>query len=499
MTGGVGGVPAVRAFIRSKRRRPSSWSDRYAMLFGLVLVGATVAQPVSAAIAAAARQADPSRMGAGIVLLALAYLCLLGLARMFGPVALPAADAAWMVLSPLPRRGVLGKSAGILLAVSLTAGLVLGLAAFAVFGAGDQVVWRLAAALLLGVSATAGGMATAVLAQSSQPWDSWLTLTMAAAATVAALAALLEAGPGRQLLTAVAAAPASASAALAGLAAATAALLVRLAWRSLDRIPTRTLLAASTRVGHVATATVSMDPGALTWIAEDNHWRGRALRSRPWPALPAPLALAWQDWRRLARRPRRAAALLATAVLPAVAAQAGGGLAPPVTVLVTVAGGLAVAATAASGARRDGDNPSLARLLGVDRRAALAARAVLPALLVASWLTLALGGLLAAGALTGGPWWLFGPLAAPALAAGALRAARRRPIDHSMPVIDTPGGAIPTGPALWALTGVDLAALGTLPLVVALVFQPGALGGFLVAQAVTGAAVLAGYLIRAAR
>src|SRR5690606_36986124 len=44
----------------------------------------------------------------------------------------------------------------------------------------------------------------------------------------------------------------------------------------------------------------------------------------PWPSLPAPLALAWQDWRRLARRPGRLALIAATTALPALLTQATG-------------------------------------------------------------------------------------------------------------------------------------------------------------------------------
>jgi hypothetical protein len=58
---------------------------------------------------------------------------------------------------------------------------------------------------------------------------------------------------------------------------------------------------------------------------------------------------------------------------------------------------------------------------------------------------------------------------------------------------------VPTGPLLWATNGVDLAALGCLPLVLALVAQPPALGGFLVAQALAGVVVLSCYLLRAVK
>lgn len=276
-----------------------------------------------------------------------------------------------------------------------------------------------------------------------------------------------------------------------------------------------------------------LDPGALAWIAEDNHWRGRKLRSARWPSMPAPLAMAWPDWLRLVRRPGRLAVVAASAALPAVLAQAGGGGA--LVGVSVLAGGLAVAATGVSGARRDQDNPALARLLGVGMRQALLARALLPALLSGGWIAAALtaadpgGWITAALAATefgsgwtaaalaatepGSGWtaaaltaaepggvgtlWLFGPLVAPALAAAALRMARRAPVDHSMPVIDTPGGAIPTGPLLWALTGVDLALLGCLPAFVALTTPPADLTALLAAQALTGAAVLIAYVLRA--
>ncbi|MFD0479174.1 hypothetical protein ACFQ0B_71615 [Nonomuraea thailandensis] len=179
-----------------------------------------------------------------------------------------------------------------------------------------------------------------------------------------------------------------------------------------------------------------------------------------------------------------------------------------------------MASLSTSGARRDADNPALARLAGVSPRKALAARAVLPGLLAGAWTALALTGLAFGGGVAqggttavgdatagladaggvagglGGAWWLFGPLAAPALAAGALRMARRAPVDHSMPIIDTPGGAIPTGPLFWAATGPDLALLGCLPTAVALASQPAALAPFLVAQGVLSAVVLAGFVWR---
>ncbi|MEU7938614.1 DUF6297 family protein [Microbispora bryophytorum] len=509
------------AYLRAHRGRPATWSDRYTSVFGLLVASAVLGRPVAEAIGGLARHADPGRIGAGFALVAAAYAGFLVLARALGPVVLPAADAAWLVTSPLPRRAVLSRTALLLLSAAALAGAALGLAALSVFGAPGELGVRLAAALVLGVAAGAGGMAAAVLGQQSPAADTRLQFLIAGIFSVAVLAAVSGAGPGRRMLAAVAGAPASLGAAVAGVASVVAAVLVRRAWAALGRIPARTILASSTRTARVTSAATTLDPGMLTWVAEDVHWRGRALRSRPWPRPvsrlgPAP-ALAWQEWLRVGRRPGRLVALLCAAALPAVCANAvcanavganavsanavcantAGGAAPAAVVLLC--GALTAAAMCTGGVRRDGGDPALARMLAVDGRAATAARAVLPALLTAAWSALALVGLQAVGALPAGPWWALGPAAAPALAAGALRMARRRPVDHSMPVIDTPGGAVPTGPLIWAATGPDIALLGSLPTLAALVTPPADVLPYVAAQAVAGAAVLAAYILRPGR
>ncbi|MFB4266901.1 DUF6297 family protein [Nonomuraea sp. GTA35] len=528
MTGSSGaGVRTVRAYLRSRGRTPAGVMDRYVSVFCLAMLIAVTGKPLSDVLAGLAVPGEPARMGAGVALLALGLAGFLAAARNAGPVLLPGADASWLLLSPLNRRHVLGRAARLLLGVAVVAGMVLGVGLLAVLGAPDQLVWRVLGAMVVGVAAAVGGMALAVLGQASTSWRLWLT---GAVAMLLVLAAVAVTGQLRTVLAIAASAPLPALAAAVSGAAVVSGLLVRQAWVSLERIPTRVLVASSTRAGHVAGAATSLDPGALTWIAEDNHWRARKLPSRRWPSLPAPFALAWQDWRRLARRRGRLVGVTATAALPAVLAQAGGS---PTALGVAVLGGaLAVASISTSGARRDADNPALARLIGVSRRKALAARAVLPGLLAGAWTALAFTGLAVGGAMAQGDamastadgaaivstaeggamagladaggvaggfgevWWLFGPLAAPALAAAALRMAGRAPVDHSMPVIDTPAGAVPTGPLFWAATGPDLALLGCLPAAVALVSQPTALAPFLVAQGVVSGVVLAGFVWR---
>ncbi|MCK2219895.1 DUF6297 family protein [Actinomadura sp. ATCC 31491] len=595
--------------------------DRYVTGFCLLMFAAVAGQPVSELVTGLAAHADPGRMGAGAALLALGLAGFLAAARAAGPVLVSGPDASWLLLSPLDRRQVLGRTVRALLMVAVAAGLVLGLGLLAVLGAPDQLVWRLLGALAAGVAASVGAMALAVLSRVSQSWQACLTVAVVA---LLVLAVAAVAGQARTVLAVAAGAPLGAMAAAAAGAVAAAALLAGRAWAALGRVPAREVVAASTRGGHVASAAMGVDPGTFTWIAEDNHWRARKLRSRRWPSMPAPLALAWQDWRRLARRPGRLAFTLATAVLPAVLA--GAGAAPGPLAVAVLGGGLAVAASAATGARRDADNPALARLIGVGHRPALAARALLPALLSAVWTTAALvalttlptpagaagqtigspaaqttsspavgrttgssggqmigssaagrtigspavaassamsgttgsadpgvggpvgaarpgvgglgrdagpgvGGLgRAAGPAVSGPggaagpgsgrvvgglvdgvgsgvggasvsglWWLFGVAVAPALAAGALRMARRRPVDHSLPVIETGAGAVPLGPVLWAVAGVDLALAGCLPALLALTSAPSHPAGYLVAQAVLGAGVLAAYVLRAGK
>jgi hypothetical protein len=199
---------------------------------------------------------------------------------------------------------------------------------------------------------------------------------------------------------------------------------------------------------------------------------------------------------RLGRRPGRLALLAASAALPALAARAVDGTAPAAMASL---GALLAAASCAAGARRDAGDPALSRLTAVGPRAALAARSVLPALVGGLWLASALAGLEAAGALPGGPWWPLAFPCAPALAAGALRMARRPPVDHAMPVVATPLGAIPTGPLIWALTGADIAVIGCAPALDALARRPAGFGPVLAAQAVAGAVVLGLYLLRGGR
>ncbi|RMI45136.1 DUF6297 family protein, partial [Actinomadura harenae] len=336
------------------RRTAPGWGDRYALGFGGLVVVLLLAPVVRDVLKVLGHAGDPGRAGAGLALLGLLYAGFLTLARVHGPLSVSAADASWVLLSPLPRRRVLRRPALVLLGVGVAGGLALGLGLLATLGAPDQGVLRLAVALTFGLSMTVGGLAVAVLGQASASWDGRLRTAIVVVAAAAVVAAVVSRPVGR----AVQGVPVSGAGAAAAACAVATVAAVRLARSRLERIHARDLLEASTRVNRVATATTLLDPGALTWTIEDAHWRSRSrsLRSRRWPSLPAAFAVAWQDWVRLGRRKGRLAVLVASAGLPALAARAMDGTAP---VAMASLGALLVAASCAAGARRDAGDPAL--------------------------------------------------------------------------------------------------------------------------------------------
>jgi hypothetical protein len=284
-------------------------------------------------------------------------------------------------------------------------------------------------------------------------------------------------------------AAAIAAVALAGLACA-------LLGRALGSFPASVLRTDSARSGRALTAAGFLNFSLLFWIAEDNHWRGRLLPSRPWPRLPPALVLAWVDWRRLSRRPGPLAVVTVAAVVPALAGAAFTGRARGVLIAAAlIAGALAAALQAATAIRRDLDNPTLLRLLGVRTERVLVARAVLPAALATAWLALALTLLCAVGVLPGWLWPLMA-LAGPGIAAGALRLARTAPINPADRGPDLPMGNTPPW-MISRLLSVLLGAIGGWPLISA--GRHGQVDpGNIVTQLVVSAVVLGLYLFVAA-
>jgi len=476
-------VAAVRAFVGRHRRR--NWVDWYVAGFALLIVaiyGANfLATPLSRlshpASHAAATQAAANQAVAGAGLVIGVGIGLLLLAQALGPLALSPADASWLLLTPLRRRAVLRRSALIVALLAAAAGALLGVLGLAMAGpylrlarSGLPGSWLFLSAVA-GAGCCLAGVAAAALAQ---PGGRGRTVIRAACLTVAvvAVAGALAGRRWSALTLAVTAGfgalstPAFDAAALTALALAAVTWL--LLWRRLASFPASVLRADSARSGRALLAAQFLNFSLLFWIAEDNHWRGRLIRSRAWPGLPPALALAWADWRRLGRRLGPLAVLAGAAALPALLGTAlTGKLRPDLIAAALIAGALAAGAQGTTATKRDQDDPALRRLLGVEARQALLARAVLPALLSGCWLALALTVLSATGTLSGWLWPLLGLIAGPGVTAGVLRLARTARINPADRGPDTPLGSTPPWLVSRALS-VIVALIGAAPLLAGL-------------------------------
>lgn len=505
-------VATVRSFIGRRRRR--SWVDWYAAGFALVVAGIYFSDIIASPLSRLSGQAAASRTaalqavtGAGLVIGAGAGLLLL--AQALGPLVLSPADSSWLLLTPLSRRGILRRPALTAAVGATLAGALLGVLALAMAGpylrtasvstgGGSLPGSWLALSAVAGAGSSLAAVAAEALAQPGERPRALVRVTCAALAVVALAGAL--AGQGSSALTRAVTAvfgglttPDFAIAAVA--AVALACLAWMLLWRALAGFPAAALRADSARSGRALLAAGILNFSLLFWIAEDNHWRGRLLRSRPWPKLPPAMALAWADWRRVSRRPGPLAVVTVASVFPALLGAAFTGRARGILIAAAlVAGAMAAGLQGTTGARRDMDSAALRRLLGVSPGRVLAARTVLPALLCTAWLALALTVLPAVGAL-GGWWWPLLGLAGPGAAAGVLRLARTAPVDPSDRGPDLPMGNTPP----WVISrfiSVALAGIGSYPLLAAVVHGHAGAGSVL-SQFFVSAAVLGIYLMTA--
>ena len=431
---------------RRRQARDTPWLRAYYWLFatGLAIaIGVPQILLFASWLFAGSGVADPA---VGLALLLTIFAALLLIISWAGPIVVSPPDAHWLVLSPLSRRHLLTRNTLILLVLLIVAGAVLGSLGVALLGRPEE----LAVGVLLGLAVTLATGSAAVLMQQAETRFGWFRHTALLVSVTAGLLIAL-----RPDLPGLYAAP------VAGATSAAAAFLAWRVWTKLPGFPARVLLDASARMGLAVSASLTLEPALLTSIAELRYWRRRRLRSRPWPASGR-LLMARSDLRMLSRRPGRLAVLSALTAMPTVICLAGGTVA--LGVLVLLFGGLAVATTAAAGARWDAQHPELPRMFATK---GLATRAIAPAALACCWVAAAFALLSLAGFV---PLWsfLYGFAAAPGLTAGALRMARRGPIDHALPIIDLGSGGIPTGPMLWLIAGADLTLLSNAPLLFAL-------------------------------
>jgi hypothetical protein len=132
-----------------------------------------------------------------------------------------------------------------------------------------------------------------------------------------------------------------------------------------------------------------------------------------------------------------------------------------------VAGGYLAALATAEGARQGQVRPVLDALLPLDAVQVRRCRLVVPVVLLVGWSVLP-STVLALRYGQDPAWLALGLLAAPVWAAAAVRAAYRPLPDFSGPPIATPMGPVPSGLGTVVSQGPDVALLGSLPLVAAL-------------------------------
>jgi hypothetical protein len=422
------------------------------------------------------------------VLLAGATLAaLLGLVLRLGPVSLSPPQSAWWLPLPADRRTLLRPAAA---RWPLLAALVgaLGGTALALALAVEQPA-RLAAFAGLGAGTAASTALLASLCQDRPATHQRLRrLADAALGAVPLLGLLLAvARPGAPV-------PGAAVLPAAAVALVTAVGLAVALDRRTDRVPHAVLRQRGVVAGSALDAVLWLDSRALgRALTERSAPPVRARSSRlGWLARVPPrwrpaAALISADALLLLREPRRLGQLAATALLPALAA-AVPGVSPLVLAAVVVGGGYLAALATAEGARQGQVRPVLDALLPLAAVQVRRCRLVVPVVLLVGWSVLPCTVL----ALQYGqdPAWLaLGGLAAPVWAAAAVRAAYRPLPDFSGPPIATPMGPVPSGLGTVVSQGPDVALLGSLPLVAALLGV--APTSALVVQAVAAVAALA--------
>ncbi|GLL05465.1 DUF6297 family protein [Dactylosporangium matsuzakiense] len=485
----------VRRWVRRRQRARENASDLFETVYTLVLLAAMVGYMIWAQLQAvlSGQTSAPAGVREGVLLAAgLAWTAaLLAVASALGPVSTSAPALQWLVTAPLDRRALLTPAVAQVTGIGLLAGLAQGLLTLTLSTVGAGAV--LLAAVAGGVLVL--GAAAAVQSASRRParrLSTAATVLAIAAAVVGVLAvtgvdvaAVATTGPwGWPLL-------AGRHPWLAMVIAAVALLMPILQWYRLRWLTLANLTDAAQSSGAATAVFFTLDPGLASRAAEDRRWRGRRLGPDRLPRVAGRFVATGQDALLLLRSPVRLLLAAALVTVPVLAA----GL--PVSRWVIAAAWLLCALAAAScstaNARRDRDDPGLARLLGLTDGELFTGRVAVPVAVCTLWSAAALS------AVGGGfgPWTLLGALAGLGLAAAALRSARRREVRHDAAALSSPAGFMPTGPFLWLAGAADLAVLALWPTLLAIVTRHPDTALF--NQVVFSAGTLSGMIINARR
>ncbi|WP_432498988.1 DUF6297 family protein [Kineococcus auxinigenes] len=446
-----------------------------------------------------------------VLLVVLAALCRLG------PVSLSAPRTAWWASLPVPREQLLrpvlrGRA---LLAAAVGSLVVAWAVSLALGVAGDLTTAALPAlaggAVLGAASAAAGYVLVAGLAVRGEVEALLRTATALDAAAVGIVLALAAGAVAGVPVDAV---PPSALAVPAACAAGAAALVLagagRRHLRDAGRTPSASLRRGAARLERLTASVLQVDVRELgRALAADGPGRvrpGRRPAGARAPRVRGPAgAVLTADALLLRRQPRRLVTAAVLALVPFVVAAGTSAHRGAAAVLLWAAG--YAAATALAEAVRGGAlAPAAARALPISAGRLVAVRWLPVAAASALWGAVAVplvattSGLVHAGAGTGwASWALLGALAGPGWASAAVRGALRPDPDFARPAIATPAGPVSPGVAAAVTTGPDLAAVATLPVLLALLAR-GAPGAALAGQlAVTALVVVVGWAYAAHR
>ncbi|MFY1696622.1 DUF6297 family protein [Solwaraspora sp. WMMA2101] len=446
---------------------------------------------VTAARTLAAATSDGSDLPSSLLLAATlgCFAVILAIAAAFGPLSAPPAALTWLATSPVSRRGLLLPRFAAVVTAGAVAGALFAILVLPYLPARDSVA-LVGLGLALGVTTAAGAALTQVVVRRPER-------LLRGTAAVAGLAAFATAfadisgfwsgPPVRGLLPG--GAPWVVGAVLTGL------VVVAAAYARLEAVRLPALRAAAASAAALTGGIGAADPGLLSRVTEDRRWQQRRLRVRI-PLPPGSLAVVGHDLLTFFRQPGRVVVWTTLAAVPWLLAS----LSESETLRAAgwLLAGLLATGQFTGNVRYDMDRPTIARLIGVTDRRLLIFRSVLPTVLAVAWSTGSV--MLALAPDTGNVTTaaLLGLTAGPAVAAGALRSARRSFVRHDYPLIVTPMGVVPSGPFVWAGQAVDLALLGTAPTLIALATRDVDLRT-IVAQAVFSALALGLFLRPAGR
>lgn len=396
-----------------------------------------------------------------------ATAALVGLVARLGPLALSAAESAWWLPLASERRTLLRPTAYRWPAVGLVLGALNGIAVALALGAEPRLV---VAAAVLGSTATIALVVVTGLVQTRPPWHRAVRRAADLVLAAVPVAGLVLAFGGW-------APPALTGAVFAGaaLAAVTAVVLIGFWDGRLADVPGASLRSQGAAADEALVAVLSLDPRGLgrALAARAEPSRRRRSSRMSWLARvphrhrPA-AALVTSDLLMFLRTPRHVVQVLLAGCLPVLV------LATPKPPTAVLAVTLLVAAYAAAlgtaeGARRAQVTPALDAMLPLGQREVRRYRLVFPTAVMLLWSGFEAS--LLAWRYAGNPlgWVVLGLLVAPVWAAAGVRAAYRPLPDFSGPLVYSPMGALPPGVSGIATQGPDIALIGSVPLIVALI------------------------------